>query len=273
MRPRTVARLLVLLLAATLALSAVPGAGATHNNRGTLKVHDHVDETPEMRNVPHVACGFYLEAFFLGDDSGWIRFFSWPPTGDKTEVNATGDTQVWIADSGSASGEYHMKKGPYYLAAGHYRVEIYTDDGHPGSDQGHFAKTKTFWVEPCDDTLVNPPCPVVTKAFATAEGGSNQITLEWTAAASAGGYMVYRASEGGDFEAIANVSASTTTYVDTDTVAGTTYEYYVTALVGNVESEACAVVKVTAVPFFPSAIAGALVLVAGVGAYAALRRK
>lgn len=266
-------RLPGILLALTLLLVLAPEAASTHNNRGTLKVHDNVEETPETRNVPHVACGFYLESFLLGDDSGWIRFFGWPPTGNMSEVNATGDSQVWTADFGSEGGGWHMLEGPYYLPAGHYRVEIHTDDGHPGSDAGHFAKSKTFWVEPCDETLASPPCPTVTRAEASATDGSNHVTLGWAPTPEADAYVVYRALELGEFEAVGDVGGDVTMFVDTGTVAGTTYEYYVTAVIDGVESEACAMVKVTAVPFFPSAIVGALVLVGAVGAYAALRRK
>lgn len=272
-RPRSSSTRLGFLLAAALLVGFSPGAAATHDNPGTLRVYDHVEETPAPRRVPHVSCGFYLEGFLLGDDTGWIRFFAWPPTGNRTEATPSGDTLPWTADAGAASGEFHLLKGPYYLPAGHYRVEIHTDDGHPGAEEDHLAKTKTFWVEPCDDTLVNPPCPTIVTAEARATSRGNEVALGWTSVANASAYALYRAPEGEAFEAVAFVDAGTLGYVDATTAAGVTYEYYVTAVLGSIESESCALAKVAAVPFFPSALAGAGVLALSVAAYAALRRR
>lgn len=261
-----------LALVTIVAFAAVP-AVATHNNRGTVKVHDDEEESPDVRNVPHVSCDFWVEGFMLGDDSGWIVFFSWPPTGNKTEVTPTGDDLDWSADLGNSSGEYHFINGPYQLPEGHYRVEVYTDDGHPGSDSGHFAKSKTFWVDPCEGGS-NPPCPEGLQVTARSSNGTADNFLEWEAVENATGYNVYRAVDGGDFEYQVTIDAPYTSYVDDHgIVPGTTYEYYVTALVGGVESENCESVQVTAVPFFGGVVLGALAVVGGVGAYVWLRRK
>lgn len=260
-------------IAIAAALVSLPPAAATHNDQGTVKVHDNADENPDVRNVPHVSCDVYVEGFKMGDDSGWIKFFAWPPTGEKTEVTPTGDDLNWSADSGAASGEYHFTKGAYYLPAGHYRVEVYTTDGHPGSDAGHFAKAKTFWVEPCEAPVVNPPCPPGVMATASSTAGVAQILIDWQPVANADAYVVYRATGGADFEWMATVTDDTS-WADTQVVAGTTYEYYVTAVVDGIESEECAIIQATAVPFFGGGpLLGALAVVGGVVAYAALRRK
>ncbi|HVM44678.1 MAG TPA: hypothetical protein VM582_01985, partial [Candidatus Thermoplasmatota archaeon] len=265
-RPRS---LLALGLVIALSLVAVP-ATASHNNQGTVKVHDNEDENPDVRNVPHVSCDFWIEGFKLGDDSGWIRFYAWPPTGDKSEVTPTGASLNWEADSGDASGEYHFLSGPFFLPAGHYRVEVFTHDGHPGSDSGHFAKSKTFWVTPCAEDVVTVPCPVIIDVTATSDDGDATITLSWEAVAGADAYVVYRALPGGDFEAIGDTTQ--TSFVDADVTVGTTYEYYVTAVIGDVESENCAIVSATAIPFFPTLAVGALALLGGVGALMYFRR-
>lgn len=69
----------------------------------------------------------------------------------------------------------------------------------------------------------------------TASVGNSQVTLNWDAIAGATGYNVKRSTTaGGPYETIANVT--TTSYVDTDVVNGTTYYYAVTAITADDES-------------------------------------
>ena len=260
----------LLALLTAVSLASAP-AGATHNNQGTVKVHDNADEDPDVRNVPHVECDFWVEGFMMGDDSGWLQFYSWPPTGNKSLVTPTGADLTWEAAHGNASGEYHFLQGPFELPSGHYRVEVYTDDGHPGRDGGHFAKSKTFWVE-CEGPA-NPPCPPGLQVTARSTDGRADNFLEWEPVANATGYNVYRAVDGGDFEYQVTIDTYTSYVDDHDIEVGVTYEYYVTAVVGGVESENCEVVEVTAIPLFPTLAIGALALAGSVGAYAMLRRK
>jgi len=267
-RPRA---LFSLLLATALFSLALPGASAVHNNQGTVKVHDNETENPETRNVPHVDCQFWIEGFKLGDDAGWIVFYAWPPTGDKSVVE-TGVDQTWTADSGAASGEFHFLAGPFTLPSGHYRVEVFTNDGHPGSDSGHFAKAKTFWVE-CETVVVNPPCPPGLELEARSTDGRADIFLDWDAVPGATAYNVYRAVGGGDFEYQVTIDTYTSYVDDHGIVVGETYEYYVTAVVNGFESENCEIVEVTAIPFFPSLAVGALALLGGVGAFVMMRRR
>lgn len=269
---RTAVRSLLLLATATVVLVSWPPALATHANPGTLKVHDNEDENPDVRNVPHVSCDFWLEAFGMSDDEITIRFFAWPPTGDTSEVVPEGADLWATADAGDASGDYHFLVGPFFLPSGHYRVEIYTDDGHPGGNPEHMAKAKTFWVEACVDAgeppTVNLACPPNVVATAV---GAGSVNLTWGAVAGAEGYLVYRAVGEGDFELIAAVEG--TLFTDTDVVGGESYSYYVTATAGDAESVGCMVVTASLVPFFPTLAIGALALVGAVGAYAVLRRK
>lgn len=261
-----------LFAAAMLALALVSApAAATHNNAGTLKVHDDENTTPVKRNVPHVDCDFWVEGFGMSDDSGTLVFFSWPPTGDKNVVTPGGNGSLdWTADSGTTSGEYHFLAGPFTLPSGHYRVEASTDDGHPGSNAGHFAKTKTFWVT-CEPTPPAPtPCPPT--LIATALTGA-EVSLTWGAVLDADAYLVYRATGEGDYELVAELDGQTLAYLDDDVEAGLVYHYTVTAVVDGVPSVDCDEASVTAIPFFPTWTVGALALAASVGGFVMLRRR
>lgn len=142
------------------AATGAAAQGESDTNRGTIKIHDGPVADPEVRNEPHVSCDFYVQGFNMNDGSGFIKFIAWPPTGDKDVVTPTGDTLTWNGTP-DGDGEYDFLKGAYYLPAGHYRVEVYTYDGHPGHDSGHFAKAKMFWVDPCEDDTppTVPPTP------------------------------------------------------------------------------------------------------------------
>jgi hypothetical protein len=136
------------------ALAGGATAQGAPDNRGTIKVHDNATADPDERNEPHVSCDFYVQGFNMKDPSGHLTFYAWPPTGNKDEVTPTGDTLVWTGTP-DGDGEFGFLKGAYYLPEGHYRVEAFTDDGHPGHE-GHFAKAKMFWVDPCGSE--QPPC-------------------------------------------------------------------------------------------------------------------
>lgn len=259
--------LLVIALCLCVATFAPPASAQSDNNAGTVKVHDNAVENPPQRNVPHVSCDFWIEGFGMNDPGGHLVFYAWPPTGDKQVVTPTGATLTWSAGAEDEHGNFHFLVGPYFLPAGHYRVEVFTDDGHPGHEAGHFAKSKTFWVEPCGTTVVHPPCPANVLVAALAEGG---VHLTWDGSAD-GTFVVYRAVGEEDFEMLASVTGPG--YTDTTTTAGVTYSYYVTAVEGDVESMGCMVVSVTAVPFFGAPVLGALALAGAVLAYAVFRRR
>ncbi|HEX2022655.1 MAG TPA: hypothetical protein VHH36_08070 [Candidatus Thermoplasmatota archaeon] len=140
---------------ASLAVAGGAAAQGAPDNRGTIKIHDNATADPEERNEPHVSCDFYVQGFNMKDPAGHLVFTAWPPTSNKHEVTPTGDTLTWTGVP-DGDGEYDFLKGAYFLPAGHYRLEVYTDDGHPGHEAGHFAKAKMFWVDPCEGE--QPPC-------------------------------------------------------------------------------------------------------------------
>ena len=133
------------------------------NNRGTVKVHNGPDTDPARRNEPHVDCDFYIQGFGFNDPSGSLQFFVWRPTGDKTPVTPTGDSLTWTGTAAAKKG-FDFQKGPYQLDAGHYRVEVYTDDGHPGN-AAHSAKSKVFWVDECAKPAPPPVYPAPTPVY------------------------------------------------------------------------------------------------------------
>jgi fibronectin type 3 domain-containing protein len=70
---------------------------------------------------------------------------------------------------------------------------------------------------------------------------SHSVTLTWTASTTSGvtGYNVYRsATTGGPYTKLTSTAlgATTTTYTDSSVIAGATYYYVATALVGSTES-------------------------------------
>jgi hypothetical protein len=151
---RTPVYLMALALVASLALAGGAVAQGAPDNRGTIKIHDDLETDPDERNEPHVSCDFYVEGFNMKDPTGYLVFYTWPPTGNKDEIAPTGDSLDWTGTP-DGDGEYDFFKGAYRLPAGHYRVEAWTNDGHPGGES-HFAKEKMFWVDPCEEE--EPPC-------------------------------------------------------------------------------------------------------------------
>ena len=141
--------LLGLLIVTGLAFAA-PAAAHGAGNHGTIKVHDEADVDPDQRNQPHVACDFYVEGFAMSDATGEIVFYGIPPTSEgKTEVLRA----TWTANLTNEHGDSYFVAGPFRLEAGHYRVEVFVEAGHPGNE-GHFSKSKVFWVEECEETEI-----------------------------------------------------------------------------------------------------------------------
>ena len=301
--PRTITvAALALLAVATFAFAVNPAAA--QGNSGTIKVHDGTAADPPTRNEPHVEGDVYVEGFNMAADEGTLRFFSWPPTGDRELVLQT----TWAADDGEP--EFHFLAGPFELPCGHYRVEAQNgleEDDFPGG-----VKSKMFWVE-CDEPAPNPPptsttttstapptsttttstappscgspetppcppphehdgIPCPTDLTATANGDES-ITLRWTPAPGADGTNIYRAVGGEDFVYITTVGGDVSEWTDTDTVSGNSYAYLLTTLEGNSESTGCEVVEVTAIPVFPTVMAFGLATALGLVAYVALSRR
>jgi hypothetical protein len=100
------------------------------------------------------------------------------------------------------------------------------------------------------------------------------LGVDADAVANATAIAVLRSTPGGAFEQVATLSASATSYVDTAVAEGEVYLYAIVAVHGDaVLSLDCPVKEVTAIPDFPTAFGAAAAGVAGIGAYAVMRRR
>lgn len=114
------------------------------------------------------------------------------------------------------------------------------------------------------------PCPTGLTARARGDG---DVRVTFDPHPNATAHRVYRAEGDGDPGMVAELGPDATEYLDEDTVPGTTYTYEVRSVFGDMEAEGCPTVEVTAVPVFPSAALGIAAPLAGVVAYAGLRRR
>lgn len=105
-------------------------------------------------------------------------------------------------------------------------------------------------------------CPQL-ELKATANGDGS-ITLNFTELETTA-YLIR--SDGDDSEVIAELSAGATTYTDADTAVDVTYAYSI-----EVEGELCALLEITSIPVFPTAVAGTLAMGASLLGYAGVRR-
>lgn len=105
--------------------------------------------------------------------------------------------------------------------------------------------------------------PVALRAIA-----NQDESLTITADGLDGTATLMRSAGGGAFEQVATLDAENDTYHDTDTEVGVTYVYQLV-----LDDEVCAQAEATAIPNFPSMVAGALALGLGLLSYVAVRRR
>ncbi|HEX6919110.1 MAG TPA: hypothetical protein VF314_02650, partial [Actinomycetes bacterium] len=155
--------------------AALAAGGDPPGANGTVKIDgEDFDDTPEVRNEPHVTCRFELE--FFGFDEGQradIVFSEHPPTGTAVvrqdrSVLASADAaggaapdpdetyryEVFAGGAGDGDGDGFrdilLTDGAVANAQQGYHlrvdVDLYDADGSrvPGA-----GKHKVFWVEPC----------------------------------------------------------------------------------------------------------------------------
>ena len=128
-----------------------------------MKITPHGEDDGIPQNAPHVSCPFDIE--WYGFDQGadivsTVTFTMQAPTAD-VDVSGTEPSQVFVGGDPAGGGTDLDGEATYALAfAGqpdpqqgyHLKVTVHT----PGS-QGSDAKSKVFWVTPCDDTPPPPP--------------------------------------------------------------------------------------------------------------------
>ncbi len=89
------------------------------------------------------------------------------------------------------------------------------------------------------DQIITPSTPDAPRDLTAECGLDSRVELSWEEPTSGEpeNYRVYRATEGGSFDRIVEISGDTDYYTDAAAVNGTYYEYRITALNGDVESD------------------------------------
>lgn len=264
-----------LALVGLVVLGSMVGGAAAHTDtdeHGTLTFHDEEGSAPASNDSSTIEleCQFWIRGEDMSHEEGVIRSAHDPGPGPHSH-------RVTVFEAnGNASDGSSFEEGPFTLHNGGDDWQIWA-----AAEGEHSTRTYNLTYTPCEGedeegredsfearpTPSAPACPENVQAQAR---GDEAVNLTWNASADATSYHVYRASEDSRLEHVAEVN--NTTYRDEATKAGNTYRYQVTAAQGTSESEHCATVQVTAIPFFADS---ALLVLAGTGALAtiaALRR-
>ena len=122
-------------------------------------------------------------------------------------------------------------------------------------------------MEGCGPEVV---CPTGLTATPSQDGS---IRLDFTPAAGSDSSLVYRAEGDDDFAFTAKLDEGVATWTDTASTPGKTYRYTVTALFDGDEAQDCEVAEATAIPDFPTLLAGGGAAGLSLLAYAIARRK
>jgi hypothetical protein len=155
-----------------------------------------------------------------------------PPTFDATHMQ-------WILDQGWVA----VKTGANRTANASLPDEVGVDEGADGTINNWFSVyTKdfpagTFQLRQADNTgqnmygvVITGASPPAAPANLVAVGGDAKVTLSWSAAAGAAGYIVKRSLiAGGPYDNIATNAAAATGYMDSPLINGVTYYYVVSA--------------------------------------------
>ena len=179
-----------------------------------------------------------------------------PPPVPANLLAAAGNTQVnlsWNASAGATS--YHVKRsttsGGAYTQISAPTTNSFTDTGLTnGTTYYYVVSALSAGSESANSTQasVTPTVPLTPPAAPTgvqATAGSAQVSLSWTATATASSYHVKRSTtSGGPYTQVA--APTTTSDTDAGLANGTTYYYVVSAL--NAAGESPNSIQVSAQP-------------------------
>ena len=148
---------LMLVIGGLIGSTAIVAANHDPGGRnGTIKVDDEgTGDDIHPNNEPHVTCAFHIDAYgFDSPSTGELRFYAWPPTGNRTEiVSARSTIALTNENHGGSERGYDGRSRTYTFAdmtpgqtdvhrnGLHVKVIFTAADGA--------RKTKVFWVEPC----------------------------------------------------------------------------------------------------------------------------
>jgi hypothetical protein len=164
-----------------------------------------------------------------------------------TNLSATGGNQqaslTWTAGGGATS--YNVKRGTAsggpYTTVGSPAGTTYADTSLTNGTAYYYVVTAVTAAGESGNsnqataTPKAAPTPPAAPLNLTATGGSQQVSLAWTASTGATSYNVKRAAtNGGPYTTVA--SPAGTSYTDTTVTDGTTYYYVVTAVSASGES-------------------------------------
>lgn len=236
------ARSVTILVIAALAMSLLPNATAHDDAVGHGSVTILASAAgPEIQFV-------HCEFFVLGEDL----------TGDRGTIQATKGFDPRLAEwvgHPDGSGRFEFLAGPFRLPeSGLWTITAPFGDGHGPTPA-------TIRYTACDDDGGrDDDCRDTLRAEAREAG---TVFLDWDAERAGATYTIHR---DGAFLA----ETHDTHFLDDTSEAGVTYEYSVRV---KDSDESCGTVHVTAIPFFPSLVVGALAMVGACGAYAGFRRR
>ena len=191
--------------------------------------------------------GNYLNGLLMGAYLSATPTVPGAPTG-LTAITMAGSIMLnWTApsDPGSGVANYLIYRG--ISAGGESTTPIATVPGLSYSDTTGTAGTPYYYTVRANNTVgvgaasteahstaTSATVPTAPQNFKVT-GGTNSVTLQWTAPTSDGGssiltYDIYRSDSGGAWIKIGSVGATTLSYVDSNGGNGNGHQYYVAAV-------------------------------------------
>lgn len=259
-------------LIAVMAFGAMATGASAHSARPGSDDHGEVTwhDSPDGEPTHELECEFWVKGTNMTNPNGTVEAsHSHEPEGRHTHT-----VGEWEGEP-NGSGGWNFEAGPFTVhdTGDHNLTKMYTewhDDGthRTSDDTNEYRPCEEEQDQPPEDETEPPACPEDLRAQAH---GNENVGLSWNASADADSYHVYRATEDGEMQHVAEVES--TSYTDTETEAETTYTYEVTAANDAGEAEDCDVVEVTAIPFFGNPALVAMAAIGSVGAVAAVRTR
>jgi fibronectin type 3 domain-containing protein len=219
-------------LLAVVAVLALAGAATAHTDaeaHGSITLHDEADGEPKTSTDPwtdpvQVGCQVWVRGYGLDHANGTI----------EAEHGALLDAHAHTAASWNASGDGQgdVEVGPFTLHEGDNWTVWAGMDGH-GTEEHDVT------YEECTEEPTPPRCP---RGLHVDARSTNEVTLAWNASAKADTYLVHRAPAGGNLSQVAELAS--TSYVDTQVEANTTYTFLVASANENGQAEGCRAIEV-----------------------------
>lgn len=257
----------MLAVAGMLAIVVAPTSTAHGtSDHGAITIHDE-EGGPDAREV---TCEFWVRGTNLTDDQGVIRAAH--RLGDRSAHSH--DIAEWdgVPDG---NGTYSFLVGPLTIHETDDHTFVDTTVGEQ-SEEKHGTAAHLIEYTACpDESEEDPPaepqpveCPPVELEAYPRNDGSIGVNASGLHATDFEGELALMRSDGGEFEQVASLEVGNQFYIDTDTEVGTTYTYELV-----LDGETCSVLEVTAIPVFPTLLAGGAAIGVSMLGYAAMRRR